>query len=317
MCRVDPGGNECCIAVAHGSVFVGTSAGGVYDIGGDGTAVAPLPLQSFSPTAVPAATVAGSTSGSPSATGTPAPSPVTFLWKATDPGATIIPNALTFDLAGRIWATDGPHDRFAIFDQDGTFVEFWGTSGTGDGQLKLTRANGNPYGAVAFEPDGSFFALDVGNRRVQHFDAKRTFVHAWGSFGSGPGQFSGPVGIAIGSDGNVHVLDDVRGVIETYDQNGKVLGSIPAFSTPGEGANSLAIDSHGDFYVSQINPNQVIRMDPTGKVRMTYGAPRSGAGEFHEQPGGMSVDAAGRLYVTQGPNRGDSPGVQVFGPDGT
>ena len=32
---------------------------------------------------------------------------------------------------------------------------------------------------------------------------------------------------------------------------------------------------------------------------------------------GMSVDAKGRLYVTQGPNRGDHPGVQVFGPDGT
>ncbi|MEP6639291.1 MAG: PQQ-binding-like beta-propeller repeat protein [Chloroflexota bacterium] len=311
------GASACCIAVAHGSVFVGTAAGGVYDIGGDGTAVVPLPLQSFSPTAVPAATVAPSPSGSPSATGTFVTSPVTFVWKATDPGATIIPTALTFDPAGRIWAADGPSDRFAIFNKDGKFVEFWGASGTGDGQLKLTRSNGNPYGAVAFEPDGSFFVLDVGNRRVQHFDAKRTFVRAWGSFGSGPGQFSDPVGIAIGSDGNVHVLDDARGVIETYDQNGKVLGSIPAFSAPGAGANTLAIDSNGDFYVSQIDPTQVTRIDPTGKVTMTYGAPGSGTGEFHEQPTGMSVDAEGRLYVTQGPNRGDHPGVQVFRPDGT
>ena len=311
------GGSECCIAVAHGSVFVGTAAGGVYDIGGDGTAVAPLPLQSFSPTAVPTATVAASPSGSSSATATPVTSPVTFVWKATDPGATIVPTALTFDPAGRIWAADAPSDRFAIFTQDGKFVEFWGASGAGDGQLKLTRSNGDPYGAIAFEPDGSFFVLDVGNRRVQRFDAKRTFVGAWGSFGSGPGQFSDPVGIAIGPDGNVHVLDDVRGVIETYDQDGKVLGSIRAFSTPAATANSLAIDSKGDFYVSQIDPNQVTRMDSTGKVTMRYGAPGSGPGEFHEQAGGMSVDAVGRLYVAQGPNRGDHPGVLVFGPDGT
>ena len=30
----------------------------------------------------------------------------------------------------------------------------------------------------------------------------------------------------------------------------------------------------------------------------------------------MSIDAGGRLYVTQGPGRGDHPGVLVFEPDG-
>ena len=31
----------------------------------------------------------------------------------------------------------------------------------------------------------------------------------------------------------------------------------------------------------------------------------------------MAFDADGRLFVTQGPDRGDAPGVLVFGPDGT
>ncbi len=37
------GGNQCCIAVAKGSVFVGTTFGGVYEIGGDGTTISPFP----------------------------------------------------------------------------------------------------------------------------------------------------------------------------------------------------------------------------------------------------------------------------------
>ena len=32
------GGNDCCVAVSHGAVFVGTTFGGVYAISGDGTA---------------------------------------------------------------------------------------------------------------------------------------------------------------------------------------------------------------------------------------------------------------------------------------
>ena len=96
-----------------------------------------------------------------------------------------------------------------------------GRRASGDGEFDLTRANGDPYGMVAFAPDGSFYVLDAGNRRIQQFDADRTFLRAWGSFGTGPGQFNDPVGLAVDADGNVHVLDDVRGVIETFDADGQ------------------------------------------------------------------------------------------------
>ncbi len=242
-----------------------------------------------------------------------------LIWNATDPAGAVSPTAITLDPSGTLWAADAAHDRFAIFKPDGTFVDYWGESGAANGQFKLTRANGDPYGAVAFEPDGSFFVLDVGNRRVQQFDADRHFVRAWGGFGNAPGKYSDPVGIAVGPDGSLSVLDDVRGVIETYDARGKVLGSIPAFPGSGiasDGANALAMDRAGNFYVSAVGPTEVIRLDPSGKVTGTLGAPGSGPGVFHEQPVGMAIDASGRVYVAQGPQRGDQPGVLVFDKDG-
>ncbi len=307
--------NDCCIAVAKGSVFVGTALGGVYDIGGDGTAIAPLPAANLAPTAAASPTPAPSPASAPPSS---ALSPVSLLWTATDPAGAMFPSALTLGPSGLLWAADTANDRFAIFKPDGTFVGFWGESGSGDGQFDLTRANGDPYGAVVFEPDGSFFVLDVGNRRVQKFDPDRKFVRAWGGFGDAPGKYSDPVGIAVGPDGNLHVLDDVRRVIETYDVEGTVLGSIPAFPGifGGLGANALAMDGGGNFYVSSVDPTEVLRLDPTGKVTATYGASGSGQGEFHEQPTGMAIDDAGRLYVTQGPERGDHPGVLVFDPSG-
>ncbi|HZC32088.1 MAG TPA: PQQ-binding-like beta-propeller repeat protein, partial [Candidatus Bathyarchaeia archaeon] len=262
--------NQCCIAVAKGSVFVGTVQGSVYDIGGDGSQLAVGPAPTGPASAAPTTATASATpAGSPTiAGGSPAPEPAQLLWKATGSDGAMIPNTIARDPAGRLWVGDPYGDRFAIFKPDGTFVEYWGTAGSAEGQLSLRRpSNGDGYGALAFAPDGSFYVLDVGNQRVQLFDAKRQFVRAWGKFGSGAGQFIDPVGIAVGSDGKVHVLDDVRGVVETYDAKGTVLGSFKAFANAANGlntANSLAVDARGNFYISDILPEQVERFDPSG-----------------------------------------------------
>ena len=272
-----------------------------------------------SPSPSPSASTSATMPATPAASASEAPPLAEFVWKATSTDGRLIPTGIVQGPSGQLWVGDPYHDRFAIFTTDGAFVEFWGGPGAGDSQFRLTRRNGDGYGAIAFAADGSFFVLDVGNLRVQKFDAKRQFVSAWGSLGSGPGQYLDPVGIAIGPDGRVNVLDDVRGVVETYDAGGKVLGSFSAFVggvAKFDGANSLSMDASGNFYVSLANPSEVQRFDPSGNPTTTYGAPGSGPGAFHEQAGMMAIDTAGRLFVTQGPQRGDRPGVLVFGADG-
>ena len=44
---------------------------------------------------------------------------------------------------------------------------------------------------------------DWGNDRIQQFASDGTFLQAWGTPGSGPGEFQGPAGVAVVSSGSL------------------------------------------------------------------------------------------------------------------
>jgi hypothetical protein len=307
------------------AAFVATACGG------SAAMLSTTPTASFHPSptasADPSSTSSAARSVQPSASTKAAPSAVApipgltagLLWAADSGAADFIPWGLAQAPDGRLWAAEGFKDSFAIFDPDGTYVGSWGSSGSADGQFDLTRPNGDPYGMVAFAKDGSFFVLDPGNHRVQACSPDRKVRRAWGDFGRDPGQFTDPVSLAVDGDGNVAVLDDERGVIETFSPMGEVIRTIPAFPSeigPHDGANQLAVGRNGHYYVSVVLPNEVADLDRAGNLVRLYGAEGT-PGAFTEQPNAVQFDAAGRVYVTQGPFRGNHPGVQIFAPEGT
>jgi outer membrane protein assembly factor BamB len=294
------GSNDCCIAVAKGAVYVGTMAGSVYSIGGDGATIAAQPFSSSGPSATPAPIAANVAELKVESTWT---SDIRRMGFVPISQIAVEPNT------GRIWAPEAEGDKVAIFDPNGKLLEEWGSSGDGPGQFDFTRQNGDGYGTLAFAKDRSFFVLDAGNRRVQHFDAHRKLLGQWGEFGQAPGQFSDPVGIAVAPDGTLWVIDDRREVAEHYDVTGKVLGSFDPFASlsSNEGANSLAIDGNGNLYVSSANPSKVLVFDSMGTLIRSVGD-----GDFTDQATQMAIDSAGRLFVDQGPGRGDRPGVLVY-----
>jgi sugar lactone lactonase YvrE len=225
---------------------------------------------------------------------------------------------MALDPQGRLWVADTGNDRFAIFAADGSFVETWGSRGKGDGQFILERSNGDGYGAIAFAPDGTFYVLDVGNYRVQKFAADRTFLASWGGFSQAPGTYTDPIGIAVDAAGVVYVLDDARDVVERYSADGAMLGSFDQHPDGPGGANTanaLGLDAAGNVYVASCCSagNQVVKVDPTGTLVAIFGAPGSGDGQFNEQPTGIAVDTAGRVFVGAGPGEGQ---VRVFAADG-
>jgi DNA-binding beta-propeller fold protein YncE len=255
---------------------------------------------------------------SPSIVPTPAASPVAeFTWEATSPESGFVASDVSRAPDGKLWVTDSANGRVAIFGPDGAFLESWGQPGDQSGEFNLRRPNGDPFGRIAFAPDGSFFVLDAGNRRVQAFDASRKYVTEWGGFGGEPGKYSDPIGIAVSPDGKVSVLDDARAVVETYEPDGTVVGSFDPLAGIAGGANGLATDSDGNLYVSTVDPNEVRRFDPAGNLTGTFGAPSSGPGAFSDQPVSIAVDADGRVYVTQILTSTTDHGVHIFAADGT
>jgi len=194
-------------------------------------AAAAMPsLGAAATTAAPsAASAAASAADAASSSAAPEPSPtaLTLAWQKAAPNTG---NTATYwpaidPTTGNVWVASPWENDFWIFKPDGTFVERWGTAGSGNGQFHLTthdQAHPDADGAVAFAPDGSFYVADGGNNRIQQFDANRRFVRTWGSFGNGDGQFTSPKGIA--TDGKtVFVADDFRGDMQTFDATGKHL----------------------------------------------------------------------------------------------
>jgi DNA-binding beta-propeller fold protein YncE len=60
---------------------------------------------------------------------------------------------------------------------------------------------------IAINSSGYVYVSDTGNNRIQKFTSDGTFLTAWGSKGSGEGQFIQPQGIAIDSQNNMYVTD--------------------------------------------------------------------------------------------------------------
>lgn len=196
-------------------------------------------------------------------------------------------------VTGDIWVADSFASQFWIFGADGTFREAWGTPGSGPGQFDFSAHRNEPQsaGAVAFAPDGTFFVADVGNHRVQQFDAQRHFVMAWGTFGSADGQFAEPFGIA--TDGKtVYVADDDRGDIQAFDATGRFLRAFGPIEL--NAGIFIAVDPRGVLYRAggEEAPRSILRYDGSGAVAGTLDT-----GDPNGFVAGLAFDSKGNLFA--------------------
>ncbi|HLZ70679.1 MAG TPA: 6-bladed beta-propeller, partial [Dehalococcoidia bacterium] len=154
------------------------------------------------------------------------------------------------------------------------------------------------------------------------FDRNGRLVRAWGSTGSGNGQFNfrteeRPAG-AIGVDarGTVLVLD-AAGRLQRFSSHGTFLsvhlfghGHAPAqFDHP----TAMAVDSAGNFYVTDGGNARVQKFDARGRFLLSWGRPGTGPGEFGV-PTQIALDPSGNVYVTDDADRRQR--VQIFDASG-
>jgi hypothetical protein len=146
-----------------------------------------------------------------------------LAWQTGGPSSSASLSAPAIAPDGRIWVASGRDGKFWIYSPNGKLVETWGTPGKGDGQFDFVyRSSGfdDPFGGIAFGPDGSFWVVDTGNFRVQHFDRNRMFLGSWGGFGTGDGKFAEPISIGVDRAGHVYVDDATRRDIQMFESNG-------------------------------------------------------------------------------------------------
>lgn len=157
--------------------------------------------------------------------------------------------------------------------------------------------------ANAVDRQGNIFIADNANHQVHRFTTAGQWLLAWGSHGTGDGEFSfmyvGPnASLAVDPQGILYVGDATQRV-QKFDGNGRFLGKWGSKGTgDGEFAQwtQVAVDAQGTVYVADPPNDRVQVFDGTGKFVRKWGSRGGGDGEFN-QPNGVAFGRLGEVYV--------------------
>ena len=207
----------------------------------------------------------------------------------------------------------------------GVVSAFAGGGGSGFADGVSSQAQFNAPGNVCLDAAGNVYVADTGNHRIRKVAASGTVSTLAGTgmsgFADGAGntaQFSAPEGIAIDSAGNVFVGDTGNHRIRKISPAGAVSTvagtgvadfldgaiAVARFASP----RGVAVDATGKIYVAD-TVNQRIRVISSGTVSTLAGSGASGwkdavgATAQFNTPKGLTIDAAGVLYVSDTGNR--------------
>ena len=161
------------------------------------------------------------------------------------------PTDVAWDRAGNIYVADGigNNNRVAKFDKEGRFLKHWGSTGAGQGQF-------NGVKAIAIDAQGNVYVADVGNKRIQVFDAEGTYKSEFGNIGTPLAMCISrgtPQHLFISHAGDEDGMDDAA--IYKVQLDGKVVGKFgSAGKLPKEFglANSLDCRSDTELLVGEM-----------------------------------------------------------------
>ena len=140
------------------------------------------------------------------------------------------------------------------------------------------------------------------------------FVQAWGSDGTGTGEFKDPVGIAIGPSGDVYVTDTGNNRIQRFRPDGAF---VSAWGEAGDALGQLdrpmhaAFGSDGYLYVAEYLNDRIQVFTEGGKAIRTLGTSGAEPGTF-DAPGGVAVAGGPDGSVSQPASRLDPPAASTW-----
>ena len=230
------------------------------------------------------------------------------------------PYGVAVDSAGNVYIADTYNYRIRKVS-GGTITTVAGNGGfrfSGDGGPATSASFNLPQG-MAVDSAGNLYIADTYNNRIRKVSGKTITTIAGGGNALGDGgpatsaSLFNPNGVAVDSAGNLYIADSgnsrIRkvsgGTIITVAGGGNALGDGgPATNASLFNPQGVAIDSAGVLYVADTSANR-IRKISGGTITTVAGngytgfsgdgGPATSASLY--RPYGVSVDAAGNLYI--------------------
>jgi sugar lactone lactonase YvrE len=154
--------------------------------------------------------------------------------------------------------------------------------------------------AVAYGPDGSLYAADWFNHRIQQFASDGSFVREWGNYGPQEGSLIFPRGLLVTSAGDVVVTDSENNRIDVFTPNGTFTRQVkPSAGEPLSRPHQTALDGSGGYWIADTNNSRVVHLAADGGVITTFDV--SGAVALGK-PEGVAVDVDGTVLVSNTQN---------------
>jgi hypothetical protein len=164
------------------------------------------------------------------------------------------------DTGGNIYTTGQNHNAINKYDAAGTFLEALNPTGE--------PVSTWPYGLTS-DASGNLYIADCGSFRIKKMDGDGNLLLAFGSEGTGDGQFSYPCGVAVDALGNIYV-SDVGGTntrVQKFDSAGAFLMKFGSVGT-GRGqfgwSPGITVDLSGNIYVADRPHHRVEKFDASG-----------------------------------------------------
>jgi sugar lactone lactonase YvrE len=227
------------------------------------------------------------------------------------------------DSAGTVYVADNNRIRKITPSGLVTTLAGSGANGWSDGTGTAAQFNGSSDG-IAVDSTGTVYISDSGGKSIRKVTPSGVVTTFAGSGTSGSGyvdgtgtaaRFNGADGIAVDSSGTLYVADSSNDRIRKITPSGVVTtlaGSTRGFSD-GTGTAAqfylpvgIAVDSTGTLYVTDYFNKRIRKITPSGVVTTLAGSATSGyadgtgaAAQF-SNPFGITVDAMGTIYVTDG-----------------
>lgn len=164
-------------------------------------------------------------------------------------------------------------------------------------------------GATAFNSAYTPFYYSDSEQILRSDDLRGTNQIAFGTQGSGVGQFYGAEGIALDAAGRIYVADTYNcRVVRIDDMNGTNWTEYGGVCGAGQGQfadpSAIALDALGRVYVLDAGNCRIVRIDDlSGTNWIAYGSMGAGTGQFSQYLTSLAIDGADRVYVADTGNR--------------